>query len=78
VSDRDWLTFLDDRVELIFELIDQAERNRGAQREDINERLAAQRHDLRGEIQRATREGWQLIVAGLAWSLAGTVIGIFG
>lgn len=78
ISDRQWLAFLDDRVEAIFELMDQAERNRGHERDDINRRIASQREELRAEIQRETRQGWELIVAGLLWSALGTAIGIFG
>jgi hypothetical protein len=32
---------------------------------------------LRDEIQRETRRGWQLILAGLAWSAVGTLVGIW-
>jgi len=77
ISDRDWLAFLDDRLESVFELMDQAEQNRGDERDDITRRLATQGRQLRGEIQRQTRQGWQLIVAGLVWSAVGTVFGIF-
>jgi hypothetical protein len=78
ISDREWLTFLDDRLESVFELMDLAEQNRDHERDDFNRRLAAQQRKLRAEIQRETRQGWQLIVAGLIWSGAGTVVGIFG
>lgn len=78
VSEREWLAFLDDRVESIFELMDHAEQNRSAERENLNRRLSAQRNELRAEIHRETRQGWQLIVAGLAWSAVGTAIGIGG
>ena len=78
VSERDWLVFLDNRVNSLFELMDQAAHNRAADRDDVNRRLAAQRNELRAVIQRETRQGWQLIVAGLAWSAVGTAVGIFG
>lgn len=78
VPEREWLAFLDDRVHSIFELMDQAEQNRSAEREDLNCRLRTQRDELRTEIQRETRQGWQLIVTGLAWSAIGTAIGIAG
>lgn len=78
VSERDWLAFLDNRVNSLFELMDQAEHSRAADRDDVSRRLAAQRNELRAEIQRETRQGWQLIVAGLAWSAVGTAIGIGG
>ena len=76
VSDREWLAFLDERVESIFELMDQAEKNRSAEREDVNRRLAIQRDELRAEIRRETRQGWQLIVTGLVWSVIGIAIAI--
>ncbi len=78
VSEREWLAFLDNRVNSLFKLMDQAEQNRSAEHEDLNRRLSAQRDELRAEIQRETRQGWQLIVTGLAWSAVGTAIGIGG
>lgn len=78
ISDREWLAFLDNRGESILKLMDQAERNRSAERENLNRRLHAQRDQLRAEIRRETRQGWELIVAGLVWSAIGTAVGIFG
>ena len=78
VSDREWLASLDDRVEAIFELMDHGERNRTAEHEDVNRRLAVQRAELRAEIGRQTRQGWELILAGLAWLALGTGLGILG
>jgi len=39
--------------------------------------IVGMRTELRDEIQRETRQGWQLILAGLAWSAAGTIVGIW-
>ncbi|MGH2839724.1 MAG: hypothetical protein ACRDKY_02730 [Solirubrobacteraceae bacterium] len=78
VSDGEWLALLDDRVESLFGRIDQADRARGQDREDAGRRLEDQRNELRAEIRRETRQGWQLIVAGLAWSLIGTFVGMVG
>jgi hypothetical protein len=78
VSDREWLIHLDDRLYNLHELVDRAERSRSAERDELDRRFIAQRDELRAEIQRETRQGWQLIVAGLAWSAAGTIVGIFG
>lgn len=70
ISDRDWLTFLDNRVDEIFAVLDQAEQRRSAERSEWNRRLGAQRDDLLA----TTRRGWQLIVGGLACSAVGTAL----
>ena len=77
VSDRDWLAYLDDRLESVFELLDQAEQRRSAEREDFNRRLGVQRRELRAEIVRETRQGWQLVFWGLMSTLVGVVLGAF-
>jgi hypothetical protein len=83
VSDREWLLFLDDRVEAIcdqveaiYKRLDESDTARRADRGQVRDQLAAQHDELRAEIQRETRQGWQIIVAGLFWSAAGTVVGI--
>lgn len=78
ISERAWLAHLDDRVESIFQFMDQAEQDRRAERGAVQQLLGAQRNELRVEIQRETRQGWELIVAGLAWSAIGTAVGILG
>jgi hypothetical protein len=74
VSDRDWLTFLDERVESIFVLLDQASRARAEEVDQWNRRLTEHRDELREEILLATRQGWQLIVCGLLSSAIGIVL----
>jgi hypothetical protein len=78
VSDREWLAFLDDRVESVFEFMDQAERNRSTERDEVNRQLAAHRDEIRAEMLRETRQGWELIVAGLVCSAVGTAVGMAG
>jgi len=74
VSDRQWLVHLDDRLYALHDLVDQAERRRSA---ELDLRLTAQQDELRAEIRRETRQGWELIVVGLFWSATGTGLGIF-
>jgi hypothetical protein len=78
VSDRDWLVHLDDRLYSLHDVVDRAEESRIADRDEVLGRLGAQREELRAEIQRETRQGWQLIVAGLACSAVGTAVGMAG
>jgi hypothetical protein len=73
-SDREWLLHLDQRLHSLYDLVDQADQNRTI---ELSRQLAAQRDKLRAEIQRETRQGWQLIVTGLLWSGVGTGLGIF-
>jgi hypothetical protein len=78
ISDRKWLAHLDSQVSDLWAHMTRAEEQRAADRVELEQRLHAQRNELRGEIKRETRQGWQLILAGLAWSAAGTVVGIVG
>jgi hypothetical protein len=75
VSDREWLAWLDDRVELILQRLDQGDKARSAVHEDLVRRLGGQRDELRAEMDHATQQGWELIVSGLAYSAIGTVLG---
>jgi hypothetical protein len=68
---------LDDRLYNLHELVDRTERRRSAERAELDRRFIGQRDQLRAEIQRETRQGWQLIVVGLLWSAIGTGLGIF-
>ena len=77
ISNREWLAHLDDQVAGLFAHLTRVEERRAADRVELEQQLDAQRTGLRAEIKRETRHGWQLIVAGLAWSAAGTVVGIF-
>jgi hypothetical protein len=77
VSDRDWLRYLDDQVDSLHTAVDQIARQQSAERERTDERLASRAKELRGEILRTARDGWQLIVFGLALSFAGTVLSGF-
>jgi hypothetical protein len=78
IPDRAWLAHLDDQVAGLWAHTRRAEENRAADRKELEECLAADHERLRGEIVRATHQGWELIVAGLAWSAVGTAVGIFG
>lgn len=77
ISDRDWLTYLDDRLESVFELMDKAERRRYEERQAIFHRIGVQRDELRAEIRRGTRNGWQLVAWGLGYTFIGVVLGAF-
>jgi hypothetical protein len=78
LSDREWLAHLDSQISDLWAHMTRAEEQRATDRVELEQRLHAQRNELRAEIKRETRQGWQLILAGLAWSAAGTVVGIFG
>jgi hypothetical protein len=75
VTDREWLAWLDDRIELIFQRLDQGDKVRETVHEDLIRRLGRHRDELRAEIDHATQQGWELIVSGLAYSAIGTVLG---
>jgi hypothetical protein len=75
VTDREWLAWLDDRVELILTRLDEADKARDVMHEDLLRRLDRQRDELRAEMDHATQQGWELIVTGLAYSAIGTVLG---
>jgi len=77
ISDRAWLAHLDDQVAGLWAQTTRAEENRAADRKELEECLAADHERLRGEIVRATRQGWELVVAGLICSAIGTFIGIW-
>jgi hypothetical protein len=77
ISDRDWLAYLDDRLASVFDLMDTAEKRRYEEREEFGRRLGVQRDELRAEIRRETRNGWQLVAWGLGYTFVGVVIGAF-
>jgi hypothetical protein len=75
ISDRDWLAYLDDRLESVFDLSDGAEKRRYEERQEIYRRIGVQRDELRAEIRRETRRGWQFVAWGLGYSFVGIVLG---
>jgi hypothetical protein len=77
ISDRDWLVYLDDRLESAFDLLDNAEQRRYKERQGLDRRLGIQRDELRAEIVRETRNGWQLVAWGLGYTFIGVVLGGF-
>jgi len=77
ISDRAWLAHLDDQVAGLWAQTARAEENRAADRKELEECLAADHERLRGEIVRATRQGWELVIAGLICSAIGTFVGIW-
>jgi hypothetical protein len=48
-----------------------------ADRERFARRLSDQRDELRREIVRETRNGWQLVAWGLAYTFVGVFLGAF-
>lgn len=76
IPDRAWLAHLDDQVAGLWAHTRRADENRAADRKELEECLAADHERLRGEIVRATRQGWKLVVAGLICSAIGTLVGI--
>jgi hypothetical protein len=74
ITDRDWLALLDDQVESLLRRLDEETAARLADRQEWDERIAAYRDEMREEILKATRQGWELIVVGLICSLIGTVL----
>ena len=62
ISDRDWLAFLNDQVDALRDDLRAAEKRHS---EELTERLAAQRDQLRTEIRDAARDGSGLVLAGL-------------
>ena len=77
ISDRAWLAHLDDQVAGLWAHTTRAEENRAANRKELEECLVADHERLRGEIVRATRQGWELVVAGLIYSAIGTLVGMW-
>jgi hypothetical protein len=77
ISDRDWLAYLDDRLDSAFELMDKAEKRRYEERQEIFRQIGVQRDELRAEIRRETRNGWQLVAWGLGYTFIGVVLGAF-
>ncbi|GEM_PF-4077883 len=78
VSDREWLADLDDRLAALQVRCEEAALARTAEHRDGEDRRRNQREELRGEILAGTRQGWQLILVGLACSALGTVVGAIG
>jgi hypothetical protein len=74
ISDRDWLAQLDDHIESLFKRLDDSAAARRADREGWDRQLEAQRNEMRDEILKATRQGWQLIVTGIGFTAVGTVL----
>lgn len=77
MSDREWLADLENQVADLWAHMTRAEDNRAADRAELDERLAADLERLRDEIVSATRQGWELVVAGLICSAIGTTVGIW-
>ena len=77
ISDRDWLVYLDDRLASAYELLDAADKRRSEDRDEFARRLGAQRDELRAEIVRETRNGWQFVAWGLGYTFIGVVLGAF-
>lgn len=77
ISDRDWLVFLNDQLDLLREDLRTAQKRHS---EELAERLAAEqdrlRTQMRHELQKATRQGWELVLAGLFWLAVGTIVGM--
>lgn len=69
--------YLDDRLESVFDLLDKAERRRYEERQEFDRRIGIQRDELRAEIVRETRNGWQLVAWGLGYTFIGVVLGGF-
>ncbi|MGH2946102.1 MAG: hypothetical protein ACRDPC_07580 [Solirubrobacteraceae bacterium] len=76
ISDRDWLGFVNDQVDVLRDRLNRAEKDRSLERREWDQRLAAQREQLRVEMLKATRQGWELIVAGLGCSALGALVGM--
>ena len=78
ISERDWLVFLNDQVDILRAEL-RAAQTRHSQ--ELASRLAAQedrlRSEMRDELRAATREGWELVLAGLAWLAIGTFLGMW-
>ena len=77
ISVRDWLVDLDDRLESVLDLLGTAEQRRYEERQEFDRRLGIQRDELRAEIVRETRNGWQIVVWGLGYTFIGVVLGGF-
>lgn len=77
ISARDWLARLDDDVETLFRLLADAEKRRSDELQVVYSRIGVQREQLRAEIIRETRNGWQLVAWGLLYTLIGVVVGAF-
>lgn len=77
VSERDWLAHLDDRLYWLLDTLDAERRQDEEARAALRRQIAEQGDTLRGEIEETTRQGWQLIVAGLVLQALGAVLALF-
>jgi hypothetical protein len=73
LSDREWLTHVEQRVWGVQLQVDQLAKDRA----DDQRKLDEQRDQLRAEIREATQEGWRFITVGLVVSAIGIVLGAF-
>lgn len=73
VSDRDWLTHLDDVVFALRELLDQSTKARADELAETHARIDRARDD----VLAVTRQGWQYAVVGGVLSVAGIIITAF-
>lgn len=76
ISDRDWLAFLNDEVDAIWERLRLLDESRQADWAEFERRLASQSEDLRAHTLTVTREGWQYVVAGVICSWYGTLLAL--
>lgn len=76
VGEREWLAFLNDEVDAIWENVRRLDRERAADWAEFERRLATQHEELRAHTLAVTREGWRFIVGGVGCSWFGTLLAL--
>jgi hypothetical protein len=76
ISERDWLAFLNDEIDALWDSVRQVREDRAADWAEFDRRLATQGDDLRAHTIAVTREGWVFIVGGVACSWFGTLLAL--
>jgi hypothetical protein len=76
ISERDWLAFLNDEIDALWVSLRQLRKDRAADWEEFERRLATEGEDLRAHTIAVTRRGWQFILAGVACSWFGTLLAL--
>jgi hypothetical protein len=77
ITDPEWLGYLDDRVAALQDQLDKAAQAGAAADRKWAKHLTEQRTALLDEISSVTRQGWGLLLVGLALSLVGTALGFW-
>ncbi len=76
VSDREWLGFLNDELDLLRETVRQLQVKGAAERGRVDALLIEQRQELQAHTLAITRGGWKFILAGALCTALGILLGL--